>query len=116
MDFLQVVSALNQNILVDIGFLIILATIIAYFARMLKQPLIPAYIITGLIVGPIGFGLIKDQELIRSIAEFGIAFLLFVVGLEINLKKLKHVGPVASIVGLIQVAATYFIGFYLLDY
>jgi Kef-type K+ transport system membrane component KefB len=112
MDFLQVVSALNQNILVDIGFLIILATIIAYFARMLKQPLIPAYIITGLIVGPIGFGLIKDQELIRSIAEFGIAFLLFVVGLEINLKKLKHVGPVASIGGLIQVAATYFIGFY----
>ena len=112
MDFSQVFSALNQNILVDIGFLIILATVLAYFARMLKQPLIPAYVITGLILGPIGFGLIKDPELIRSIAEFGIAFLLFVVGLEINIKKLKHVGLVASVGGLIQVAAVYFVGFY----
>jgi len=103
---------LNQNILVDIGLLIILATIIAYFARLLKQPLIPAYIVTGLILGPIGFGLIEDQELIRAISEFGIAFLLFVVGLEINLSKLKHVGAVASVGGLIQVLAVYFVGFY----
>jgi len=112
MNFLELIVSLESSILVDIGLVIILATIIAYFAKLLKQPLIPAYIITGLILGPIGFGLIKDQNLIRNISELGIAFLLFVVGLEINLKKLKNVGLVAGFGGIIQIAASYFLAYF----
>lgn len=89
-----------------------MATIISYIAKLLKQPLIPAYVITGLILGPIGFGLIKDEILIRHISELGIAFLLFIVGLEINLKKLKHVGLVASLGGIIQIVVSYLIAYF----
>ena len=112
MGFLEFILSLEQSMLTDIGFLIILATLIAFVARLLKQPLIPAYILTGIILGPLVLGVIKDEILIRHIAELGIAFLLFVVGLEINLKKLKYVGAVATVGGLIQVLAVYFIGYF----
>jgi len=48
-----------ENIFFDIGLIIIVATIVGYLARLLKQPLIPAYILTGLIIGPI-LGLVED--------------------------------------------------------
>lgn len=97
----------EPSLIIQIGLILILATLIALIARLLKQPIIPAYIAVGLILGPIGFGLIQDQEIIRSISELGIAFLLFVVGLEINIKRLKYVGLVASVGGVIQVVAIY---------
>jgi Kef-type K+ transport system membrane component KefB len=112
MVFLNFILSLEQSILTDIGLLIILATIIAFIAKLLKQPLIPAYILTGIILGPMVLGLIKDESLIRHVAELGIAFLLFVVGLEINLKKLKYVGAVATVGGVLQVIAVYLIGYY----
>ena len=77
----------DPSLLIQIGLILIAATVMALVARLLRQPIIPAYIIVGLILGPIGLGLIRDQETIRAISELGIAFLLFVVGLEINLKS-----------------------------
>lgn len=84
----------------------------SFVVRLFKQPLIPAYIITGLLLGPIGLGLIKDPVAIRTLSELGIAFLLFVVGLEINIPKLKTVGPAVIFGGLLQIAAIYLVGFY----
>ncbi len=112
MGFLELIHSLEQGLLTDLGFLIILATLVAFAARLLRQPLIPAYILTGIILGPLVLGVIKDELLIGHIAELGIAFLLFVVGLEINLKKLKYVGAVATVGGLIQVLAVYFVGYF----
>jgi len=83
-----------SNIFFDIGIMIIFATILGYFGRMLKQPLIPLYILAGVIIGPVGFGLITDSEVIMTLSEIGVAFLLFVVGLELDLRKLKDVGAV----------------------
>lgn len=99
-----------ENILFEIGFVMVIATVIAYFARFLKQPLIPAYVLAGIIIGPV-LGLITNTELITSLSEIGIAFLLFIVGLEIDIKKLRHVGMAASIGGLIQVVLTFTIAF-----
>jgi len=87
----------------DVGVIIIIATIFALIARLLKQPLIPAYIIGGVIIGPIGLGLIKSNEVITVLSEIGIAFLLFFAGLEISFKKLKDVTKVSTIAGLAQV-------------
>ena len=98
------------NILFEISFVIIFATVFAYFARFLKQPLIPAYILAGIIIGPV-LGLISNTEVITTLSEIGIAFLLFIVGLEIDIKKLKHVGLVSSFGGLIQVVSTFTIAF-----
>lgn len=97
-----------NELFIEIGLMIILATVGAYIAKLLKQPLIPAYIITGLIVGPI-LGLITNTEIIRTLSEIGIAFLLFIVGLELSFKKLKYVGGVATIGGIIQVTSLFFI-------
>jgi len=83
--------------------MIILAGIFAFVFKILKQPKIPAYIIAGILLGPLVFGIIKDNEVIRSLSEIGVAFLLFFVGLEIDLSNLKRVGKVASFTGIIEV-------------
>lgn len=90
-----------QNIFLDIGIIIIMAGVGAYIARILKQPLIPAYIIMGILLGPV-FHVVTDKSIISSLSEIGIAFLLFSVGLELDLKKLKEIGSVATVGGLIH--------------
>ena len=99
-----------ENIFFVIGVVMIIATVLAYFAKLLKQPLIPAYILTGVILVPI-LGLIPNTGIntgiITTLSEIGIAFLLFIVGLEIDIRKLKHVGLVASFGGIIQIVATF---------
>jgi Kef-type K+ transport system membrane component KefB len=77
MVLLSIFQDFTTTLIFDIGIIIIIATIFAYFAKIFKQPLIPAYIITGVIIGPLVLGLIKDTEIIRVLSEFGIAFLLF---------------------------------------
>jgi len=115
-------------VFLDIGIIIIMAAVAAFFAGKFKQPLIPAYIFAGLLIGPVfeiftgidwfnqllhlpaGFRIITDQNLIRTLSEIGIAFLLFMVGLEIDLKKLKDIEKVAAIGGFLQVAILFLIG------
>lgn len=115
-----IVNALNLPaeavILFDIGIIIVIAAILALLLRFLKQPLIPAYIAAGLIIGPIGLGLIKNMELISSLSEIGIAFLLFVAGLEISIRKLKEVGFSATISGILQIVILFLAGFFLAIY
>lgn len=101
------------NIFVEIGIVVIAATLLAILARFLRQPLVVAYIFAGIIIGPIGFGLIKSQEVISLFSELGIVFLLFIVGLQLDIRKLKHVGWQASLVGLGQVVFTGAIGFFI---
>ncbi len=101
---------MTQNIFFDIGFIVILSAMLACIARLLKQPLIPAYVIAGIILGPY-LGFITNIDVINNLSEIGIAFLLFIVGLEIDIKKLKDVGLIASIGGLFQIAAVFILTF-----
>jgi len=94
----------------DIAVMITIATIGAYLLGMLRQPLIPAYIITGLIIGPYGLGLVSNAENIRLFAEIGIAFLLFVVGLEIDFSRLKTTGLVSSAGGILLTLLSFVLG------
>jgi Kef-type K+ transport system membrane component KefB len=106
----------GDNVLVDIGLAIVAATALAYVARLLRQPLLLAYIGAGLLIGPPVLGLVHNDQLISEIAELGLAFLMFIVGLEIDLKKLVSSGRVGALVGTIQVAlcAVLTLGFVLL--
>ena len=99
-----------QNIFFDIGFIVILSTLLAYIARLIRQPLIPAYVIAGIILGPY-LGFITNFDIISNLSEIGIAFLLFIVGLEIDIKKLKDVGLVASLGGAIQIVSVFALTF-----
>jgi len=98
-------------VLVEIGIMIIIAAFFAFLVRLFKQPLIPAYIFTGILIGPLFFGLISDIHLITSLSEIGVAFLIFTAGLEIKFKKLKEVGKAASIGGTLQIAILFFAAF-----
>lgn len=96
----------------ELSVIIIAAAFLSLVARMFKQPLIIAYIIAGIIIGPKFLGLITNLDVIKLFAELGIAFLLFIVGLELDLSKLKKAGSVAITTGIIQVLITFSIGFY----
>ncbi len=104
---------LQNHLLFDIGAIIIVATFLAYVARLLKQPVIPSYMIAGILLGPFLLKLVKNVELITPMSEIGIAFLLFVAGLEMNFKKLRKVGSVILFGSLIQIAVTFGFGFFL---
>ncbi len=100
------------EIFIEIGIIIIGASIVAFISRLFKQPLIPAYVIAGIILGPI-LSIITNKSIIATLSEIGIAFLLFIVGLEINLKNLKEVGLVASVGGIIKSTLLFSIGFFI---
>ncbi len=110
-EMLEFLQSVDQSLLFSIGIILIAAAFFAYIARIFKQPLIPAYIIAGLVQGPIGLKLIQDVELIQSISEIGIVFLLFIVGLEMDLQKLKKLGSVTVITGVLQVILTFAAGY-----
>ena len=112
---LEAIQHLSGNILFDIGLILVMAMLVAYVAKLIKQPLIPAYIIAGLILGPIGLGIIKDTEIIKSISEIGIIFLLFIVGIEMDFKKLKSLGLTAIITGTLQIGFTFLAGYFIFN-
>jgi Kef-type K+ transport system membrane component KefB len=95
----------HHGILYDIGLAIVAATALAYVARLLRQPLLLAYIGAGLLIGPPMLGLVHSEETISELSELGLAFLMFIVGLEIDLKKLVSSGRIGAVVGTIQVVA-----------
>jgi len=101
---------MHAHLLEDIGLCVVAATALAFVARLLRQPLILAYIGAGLIIGPPGFQWVRDEASIGQISELGLAFLLFIVGLEIDLKHLIRSGKVSAIVGTVQVAGCALLG------
>ncbi len=116
LEVIQGLLTTPEGLLIDLGLILIVAAFAAYVIRLFRQPLIPAYIIAGLILGPVGFGLIHDVEIINIISELGIMFLLFIVGLELDLRKLKSVGWATIITGTLQVGLTFLSGFFIANW
>jgi Kef-type K+ transport system membrane component KefB len=92
--------------------LLICALAGALFVR-LRQPVLIAYIVVGIVVGPAVLGLVGAHEQIDLLAQVGVAVLLFVVGLKLDLHHIRHIGPVALATGLGQLAFTIAFGFLL---
>src|SRR6266481_7154867 len=78
----------------DITLSILFAWVLGLLAHFFRQPLILAYLIAGFLIGPFGTGLVKSQESISIISELGLIFMLFMIGLEIDLKKIVRAGRV----------------------
>lgn len=94
------------NIFTEISLVIVFATAMAMLMKRLKQPLIVGHIFSGILLGPAVFGLISANETIELMGSFGIALLLFLVGLGLNPKIIKEVGKVSILTGLGQVIFT----------
>lgn len=94
----------------QIGIVVLIAAAGGFVAKILKQPAIAFYIIAGLLIGPI-FSILTNTHLINGLAEIGIAFLLFLVGIEIDLKKLKEVAKFSSVTATLITIFTAAAGF-----
>lgn len=100
----------------QISLVLAITAVIAVIMRMLRQPLIMSYIITGILVGPSALNLIHNNDVFHAFAELGITLLLFIIGLGLNVGVIKSLGKVSVItaaaifssVGLIGFAASYF--------
>ena len=97
---------MHNNIFTEISLVIGFATIMAMFMRRLKQPLIIGHILTGILLGPAVFGVIKSSDTIQLFGSFGIALLLFLVGLGLNPRVIKEVGKVSLLTGIGQIIFT----------
>jgi len=106
----------NGHIISDISLCIVVAWLLALVARLLRQPLIIAYLGAGLLLGPVGLGWIRDRESITTIAELGLIFLLFMIGLEIDLKKVLGAGRAIVVTAVVQILGGCGLGFFFLKF
>lgn len=97
---------------VQFGIILVVVLLVSLVMRILKQPLIIGYIISGIIIGPFFLDLIQETETLKTFSEFGIAFLLFMVGLHLSPKVIKEVGPVALVTGIGQILFTAILGYF----
>lgn len=109
--FRQVLGGAEPNIFFELAIVLSLSGVAAYIAYFLKQPSIIAYIIVGLIIGPLGIYHLRHGEIMEGLSNIGITLLLFMVGLELNVAQLKRIGKAAVLAGVGQVVFTCLIGF-----
>jgi len=99
------------DINLQIGLLFLAALAISFIIRVLKQPTIIGYILAGILISPFLMNMVMENDIIFTLSEFGITFLLFIVGLHLNPKVIREAGFASLIVGLIQIIFTSCFGF-----
>src|SRR3989344_6738251 len=99
------------NQFIQFGLIILVVLGVSIVIRLLKQPLIIGYILSGILVGPLFLNLIQSSETIAVFSEMGIAFLLFIVGLHLSPKVIKEVGKISLVTGIGQILFTSLIGY-----
>jgi len=105
---------MNPDIFIELSKILGITVVTTGLARLLKQPAIIGYILSGIIAGPVFFNIINSTATLTTFSQIGVALLLFFVGLNLNPKVIKDVGKIALITGLGQVLFTTFIGFIIL--
>jgi len=94
----------------DLALSILMAWLVGVGAHLLRQPLLLAYLMAGFALGPSGLRWVRSPESITTIAELGLIFMLFMIGLEIDLKKIVRTGKVILIAAGAQILGCYVLG------
>ena len=95
----------------ELALLLVISAGVGVLAVRLRQPLLVAYILAGVLAGPAVFGWVDASDQIDLLAQIGLTVLLFLVGLKLDLHHVRHIGPVAVATGLGQLGFTILIGF-----
>lgn len=97
----------------DLAVIMLVAGVVTILFHRLKQPVVLGYIVAGFIIGPHTppFGLIHDEDTIKTLAELGVIFLMFCLGLEFSLRKLFKVGATAFIAAFLEIVLMIWIGY-----
>lgn len=98
----------------DFAVVMIVAAIMVFVTHKLKQPMVIGYILAGMLIGPFTppFSLVHNVGTINTLAELGIIILLFVIGTEFPITKLKSVGRISMIVGIAESLGTLLVTFF----
>lgn len=100
-----------DQIFIQLSLILIIVLGVSFIIRLFKQPLIISYIISGILIGPVGFNLLPKNETFTTFSEIGIALLLFIVGIQLNPKIVKEFGKISILTGLGQVIITSVVGY-----
>ncbi|CAI48256.1 Kef-type transport system [Natronomonas pharaonis DSM 2160] len=98
----------ETTLTVDLAIILLSATLLGFVARQTGQPTIIAYIVAGVLIGPVVFGIVEVTELTDTLSDLGLAFLLFLLGIKMRLDDVRHVlSPIVkiSIPQMVAVAA-----------
>lgn len=95
-------EASGHGVIRNIAICMVAASAMGLLSRLLRQPLLLGYLLGGVAIGPLGLRLIADQAQISTVAEIGLILLLFMIGLEIDLKKMLAAGRLVIVTGLVQ--------------
>ncbi|ETX10039.1 sodium/hydrogen exchanger [Marinomonas ushuaiensis DSM 15871] len=95
----------------EVAALLVLAALVGLVGLLLRQPLIVSFIVVGLISGPSALDIVHSKDQIKLLSELGIAILLFLVGIKLDIKLIKSIGWVSVLTGLGQVAFTSIVGY-----
>lgn len=109
----------HNSIFIQLSLVVVVGAIVSLIMRLLRQPLIMGYILTGILAGPTVFNFIGDQHTFETFSEIGIALLLFIVGLGLNMNVFRSLGKVAlstALSILLAVGASGFIASQLLGF
>lgn len=103
-----------EQILQDFAIVMIISTAMAVIFHKLKQPLVIGFIVAGIIIGPYSppFSLVKNQDILNLFAELGVILLLFTVGMEFPIQKLRNIGKRAMIIATTEAFGTLIAGFF----
>ena len=104
-----------MDIFIEIGLIVFVATAVSLIMRLLKQPLIVGYILTGIIVGPYFLNFTESVNYVELFSKIGITALLFIVGLSLKLDIIREVGKISVLVGMGQVIFTSAVGFFIMQ-
>ncbi len=104
-------SLISENPFYEFAIILFLAALLGALGQFLRQPLIVMFIALGILVGPSVLDIVKSKDNIHLLAEIGIAILLFIVGLKLDLRIIKSSGKIALMTGLGQVIFTSLFGY-----
>jgi Kef-type K+ transport system membrane component KefB len=107
---------MEQGLVNDIAISIIAAWILAVLSQVLRQPVLLAYLVAGFIIGPHGFQWITNAQNIETISGIGLSLLLFMIGLEIDLKKMLSAGRVITLTAVVQILGCGLLGWLVFDW
>ncbi len=100
----------SWNVLFDVCMLLSVALVLGAICERFKQNAIIGYLLAGVVVGPETLGLASNSEQMKVLAELGVSMLLFTIGLEFSLKRLRNLGKVALWGGVLEVVVTLVVG------
>ena len=90
----------------DLLIILLVSVPVAFLCLRLKLPVLVGFMLTGILIGPYGLGLIKELEAIEILAEIGVMLLLFTIGLEFSLRRLSEMRRLVLLGGGLQVGLT----------